>query len=65
MPCTHYITIAIVCILYCCLLSFYRDATVSLYHESVDVMLQHPCTRIRHMTEVPICTLKYCSFMHF
>ena len=28
MLCTHYITIAIVHILYCCLLLFYRDASV-------------------------------------
>ena len=37
MSCTHYIAIAIVHILYCCLLSFYRDASVSPYHVLVDV----------------------------
>ena len=44
---THYITIAIVHILYCCLLSFYRDASVSPFRVLVDVILQHPfCIRL-------------------
>ena len=47
MPCTHYITIAIVHILYCCLLPFYRDASVSPFRVLVDVILQHHfCIRL-------------------
>ena len=43
----HYITIAIAHILYCCLLSYYRDASVLPFRVLVDVILQHPfCTRL-------------------
>ena len=52
-PCTRYITIAVVHILYCCLLLFYRDASVPYSRTCSRDSYRTLC--IRRLTDVPIC----------
>ena len=61
MLCTHYITIAIVQILCCCILSFYTDTSVSLYRVLVDVILEHPFV-LRLVLDVPVCKFVIYAF---
>ena len=63
LPCPHYITIAVVHILYCCLLLFYRDASVPYSRTCRRDSQGTLC--IRHLTDVPICKLMYSTSMHF
>ena len=74
MSCTHYVTIADVHILYCCLLLFYRDASVLYSRTCWRDSYRTLC--IRHLTDVPICKLmtvlliyaflvQNCVFLHY
>ena len=61
---THYITIAIVHILYCCLLSFYRDASASPYHLLVDVMLHIISQQVQQDVSIEFIHLSTCVHDH-